>query len=118
MKYKLKSIESYIAFIGINIIIIYFIIGGVIYPTSYLIHKIIENKYQETFVILSKNLPYPSFINCAYEIKLKNEEAIIKKCLPNKDIYNRVILNSTVKAKTNKSFFGLTIDSFELEVKD
>jgi hypothetical protein len=101
----------------VNLIVLFFIVGVVIYPTAYLIHKIIANEYQETFVILSKDTPYPSFLSCTYEVKLKNKEAIIRKCLPSREIYNRVILNTTVKVRTNKSFFGLTIDSFEIELK-
>lgn len=118
VKYELNSIGSYIGFIGVNFIVLFFIVGVLIYPTTYLIHKAIEKEHEENFKLISKDIPFRSFFSCSFEIKLENENSIIKKCLPSKKIYDDVIINSIVEAKTHKSFFGLTINSFSIQIKD
>jgi amino acid transporter len=117
IEYKLDNAKSYVGFLGIVLMFLFLIIGVVIYPSAYFIHKTIEKRVEQNFIIKRKSITTLSSLRCGYEITLENKMATIRTCLPSKNIYNNIIIDSHVKAKTNKSFLGLTINSFEVEIK-
>lgn len=115
IKYKLNSASALIGYVGVIVIFFGLMHFSLVYPTSFLLHKLIEQPFKENFAVIDKNISAYQFL-CAFKIELKNEGLSTKACVPQL-VYKKIDLNDLALVTGHKSFFGSTVDNITIDHK-
>ena len=113
INYKLNSVRSFIGYAGIVMIFFGLLHFSLVYPTAFLIHKVIEKPFQGNFVVVNKNIgAYQS--SCTFKIKLKNKDMSTIVCVP-QQAYKKINLDDLVYVEGHKSLLGSEVDSVKID---
>lgn len=121
IKYSFNSFSSYCGLLGLNLIIFILFHFGLIYPLSYILHESTKENKKEQMNIVSKldNVSSTAYMKkYRYKIYLKNENFskmiyLNEKQISKKD-YDKLRINSIMTIELEKSFFGYTLNSFNI----
>jgi len=113
INYELNSVSSFIGYTGIVMIFFGLLHFSLVYPTAFLIHKIIEQPFQEDFVVVNKNIgAYQS--PCTFKIELKNKDMSTMACVP-QQAYKKIKLDDLALVEGHKSLLGSEVDSVKID---
>lgn len=113
INYELNSVSSFVGYTGIVIIFFALLHFSLVYPTAFLVHKLIEQPFEENFVVVNKNIgAYQS--PCTFKIELKNKNMSTIACAP-QQAYKKIKLDDLALVKGHKSLLGYMVDNVKID---
>jgi len=113
INYELNSPSSLIGYIGIIMIFFAILHFSIVYPTAFLIHKIIEQPFQGYFIVVNKNIgAYQS--PCTFIVELKNKKMSTIACVP-QQAYKKINLDDLAYVRGQKSLLGYEVNNVQID---
>jgi len=108
INYDLNSASSFIGYTGVVIIFFALLHFSFVYPTAFLLHKLVKQPFEENFVVVNKNIgAYQS--PCTFKIELNNKNMSTIACAT-QQAYKKIKLDDLALVKGDRSLFGYMID--------
>ncbi|WP_320034314.1 hypothetical protein [Halarcobacter sp.] len=115
IKYMIDSVSSFFGYAGVIMIFFGLLHFSLIYPTAFLMHKLIEQPFKEKFVVVNKNIgAYQS--PCTFKIELKNKDISTIACV-SQGAYKKIKLKDQAIVEGYKSFFGSIVNKVKIDHK-